>query len=135
MAKLVIVGAVNTIATVNYDPQILSSVLSITVPEVPTTNMNSAGWKEILGGVKEFTIAYEFIQDSDLSGLGAAMFAALGTVIAFTSAHITGGPTGPIPEYQGFFLVNAWNHNATLGEALGQSVTFPGSGTLVRAVA
>lgn len=132
MAKIVIKNAVTLLAATDYSAQIKSSTLTLEAPEVDVTNMGSGGWVELLGGIKKGTLAFEFVKDSDLSGLTAAMVAALGTVIAFDVKAQSAATSTTNRRYTGNVLVTSWQPVAgQVGSAFGSSVSWPTTGAVV----
>lgn len=135
MAKFVVTGTNLKLATVAYAAQIDEASLELTVDVQDTTNMASLGWKEIIGGLKSFNLSVSFKKDSDLSGLDATMFAAFGTVIAFTLQKTTGTVSATDPQYAGSVLVSKWTPIAgKVGEVFGGSYTWEGTGSITRTI-
>ena len=133
MAKMVISATVVKLATVDYSAQVKGATLTIDAPEVDISNMGSAGWNEVVGGVKKGSLAVEFVKDADLSGLDAAMFAALGTVITFEISKTSDAAGATNPHYTGSLLVTQWTPIAgAVGAAFGGSYTWTTTGAITR---
>lgn len=131
MAKLVLKDAKLLLAATDYSAQVKQVTLTIEAPEVDVTNMGSAGWVELLGGIKKGTLAVDFIKDADLSGLTAAMFAALGTVIAFDTRAQAAAVSTTNRRYTGSVLVTSWQPVAgQVGSAFGSSISWPTTGAV-----
>lgn len=135
MAKFVVTATQLTLATVAYQAQLAEATLTIDVAELDATNMASGGYTEPIGGLKSGSLAVTFKKDSDLSGLDAAMFAANGTVIAFTLKQTAAAISTSNPEYQGFVFINGWTPIAgKVGDLNEASYTWKTSGAIVRDV-
>lgn len=135
MAKLVITAAFLTLATVDYTDEISECTLDLEVDQQDVTNMDSAGWTELIGGIKSGTLNINFKKDADLSGLDSAIFAALGTVIAFAIRQADTAIATTNPEYQGSVLISQWQPVAgAVGQVFEGSVGWPTSGAVVRDV-
>lgn len=108
MAKLCITGTILTLATVDYSSQIAEASLEVDAAALDSTNMSSAGWMEKIGGLKSGKLTVHFKKDADLSGLDAAMFAALGAPLAFVLKETSAANSATNPAYSGSVLVTQW---------------------------
>jgi len=61
----------------DYSAQIANATLTLNIEEGDTTNYASGGWKERLPGLIDGQLAITFKQDTDLSGLEAAIWNAM----------------------------------------------------------
>lgn len=135
MAKLVVTAQYVALGAgpTDYSAQVKGATLTIDAPEVDVTNMDSAGWTELLGGIKKATLAIEWVKDADLSGLDAAVYAALGTTLAFRVREQDSAIATTNPEYQGTVLVTQWAPvSGSVGAAFGGSTSWPVTGAIVR---
>jgi predicted secreted protein len=135
LAKLVTTAAYLALGAgpTDYSAQVKSCSLTIDAPEVDVTNMDSAGWTELLGGIKKASLAIEWVKDADLSGLDAAVYAALGSTLAFRIRQQDSAIAAGNPEYQGTCLITQWQPiNGSVGQAFGGSTTWPVTGAIVR---
>jgi len=136
MAKEVITGAVFTLATVDYSDELSEATIELEVDSHDSTTFASSGWKENIGGLKGFSLTLNFKKDADMSGLDLATWDDKGTVIAFTLGKDAAAPAAASPEYRGSVLIDKWTPlAANVGSMHEGSVTWPGTGTLTRAVA
>lgn len=110
--------------------------LAVEVEEKDVTVFSSAGWKEVLGGLKSGTIAITFKNDVADSQLDDTMWALLGTVVTF-EVRATSAVVGTSnPKYTGSVLINGWTPiSGSPGDVNEQSVTYPTSGAVTRAEA
>jgi hypothetical protein len=123
-----------TFAGTNWSSYVTSVNLPITVAELETTAMGDS-WTERIGGLKSFSLAVTFHQDFVDNGLDEVMWSAIGTNIAFAVAPTSATIGAGNPEYQGTVLVNAWEPiGASVGDLATVTVTWPGSGAIVRDV-
>lgn len=135
MAKLVVKAQHVAIGAVDYSAQVKGATLTIDAPEVDVTNMDSAGWTELLGGIKKATLAIEWVKDADLSGLDAAVYAAIGGTLAFAVRQQDSAIATTNPEFQGNVLITSWAPVAgSVGQAFGGSTSWPVTGAIVRDV-
>lgn len=137
MAKLVVKAQYLELpAGTDRSAQVKGVTLTIDAPEVDTTNMASGGWFEALGGIFKGTLAVEWVKDADLSGLDAAMFAALGATQTFLIRQTSAALGADNPKYTGSVLVTQWSPiQGSLGAAFGGSTSWTTTGTVSRAIA
>jgi hypothetical protein len=132
--KLVITATYVTINAVAYQANIGEATFKADVPSLVTTNMSSAGWEELLGGIKKGAITLKFLKDSDMSTLDAALWALLGTVVPWTMKETVAANSASNPQYSGNMLINSWTPlKGAVGTLLEDTVTFPNSGPVTRA--
>lgn len=110
--------------------------LAVEVEEKDVTVFTSAGWKEVLGGLKSGNIAITFKNDVADSQLDDTMWALLGTIVAF-EVRATSAVVGTSnPKYTGSVLINGWTPiSGSPGDVNELSLTFPTSGAVTRAEA
>ncbi len=126
-----------TIATVDYSAQVTEGNLAINGDKVEVTNFLSVGWEESVIGILRATLDINFgAMAADLSGLDSAVYTALSTraLLAFTFRDFNTAIATTNPELQGFINPVGWNYGGSVGAALGQSVSWPVSGAIVRDV-
>lgn len=116
------------------DAYVKSAQLAIDVAQLDTTNMDSAGWNEIIGGLKSFTLALGLMDDVAASAVDDDLWAVLGTKIAFAIRPVDAAISTSNPEYQGTVLINHWEMGGGVGELAMKTLTLPGSGAIVRDV-
>jgi predicted secreted protein len=110
--------------------------VAVEVEEKDVTTFASAGWKEVLGGLKSGSIAVTFKNDVADSQLDDTMWALLGTVVAFETRATSAVVGTSNPKYTGNVLINGWTPiSGSPGDVNEQSVTYPTSGAVTRAEA
>lgn len=109
--------------------------LSVDVEEKDVTTFASAGWKEVLGGLKSGQLALSLKNDIVDDGLDEDFWTILGTVVTFAVRLTQDAISTSNPEYQGSVLIKEWKPlNGTVGDVAELDVTFPTSGAIVRDV-
>jgi hypothetical protein len=110
--------------------------LTVEVEEKDVTNYASAGWKEVLGGIKSAGLAVEFLQDFAATKLDAIMWPLLGTVVPFEVRADQAAVGTSNPKYTGSILINGWSPlTGSVGDEATVSQDFPASGAVTRATA
>jgi len=108
--------------------------VAVEVEEKDVTVFTSAGWKEVLGGLKSGSIAITFKNDVADSALDDTMWALLGTIVAFEVRATSSAVGTSNPKYTGSVLINGWTPiSGSPGDVNELSVTFPTSGAVTRA--
>jgi len=108
--------------------------LSVEVEDKDVTTYSSAGWKELLGGLKSAELACEFLQDFAAAQLDATMWPLLGTVVPFEVRADQGAVSTTNPKYTGNILIKGWNPiEGSVGDEATVGVSFPTSGAVTRA--
>ena len=136
MAKKVVKGAYLALGAgpTDYSAKVKGATLTISGPEVDVSNFDTGDYSEILCGLLKGSLQIEFVKDADLSGLDAAVFAALGSTLAFT-LKLNDAAVGPTnPAYTGTCVITSWSPIAgSVGQAFSGSVTWPCTGAILRA--
>jgi hypothetical protein len=123
-----------TFAGTDWSDWVTSVSLPISVNVLDTPAFGDT-WMEHIGGLKSFQCQVTFHQDFVDNGLDETMFAALGTSVAVTVKSTSASTSANNPVYSGSVLISEWNPiNASVGDLAVVSVTWPGTGTLSRAV-
>lgn len=108
--------------------------VTVEVEDKDVTNYASAGWKEVLGGLKSGEVACEFLQDFAASQLDALMWPLLGTVVPFEVRADQGVVSTTNPKFTGNILIKGWNPiEGSVGDEATVGLTFPTSGAVTRA--
>jgi hypothetical protein len=121
------------INSVNLSDRLQSIELPIEVAELDTTNFDSAGWTEVIGGLKSAKVSLNWIQDFAGSEVEQTIWPLIGTtttvVIKPTSASV--GATNP--SYTVSVLVTDWKPiGAKVGDLAVTQVSWPVSGAVTR---
>lgn len=132
MAVFALTAQVCTVNSVDYSDHLKSATLTLDAAQLDTTDFASAGWVEVIGGLKSGTLSLEFMDDVADNDVDEEIYALFGTVVAFTLKPVSGTTGASNPEYQGSVLVNQWGVGGAVGDLAGKSLTFPTSGAIVR---
>lgn len=138
MAKLVLTGsflALNTTINLHTRGVLQSAELSVEVADVDVTNMNSAGWTELLGGLRSGTLSLNLFQDFAAGEIDSLMWPLLGSVVPFELRTSTAARSTSNPAYTGSVLVNSWGLEGGVGDAGTVSLEYPTSGAVSRLTA
>ena len=134
MAVYALTSQVATINAVDYSDHLKSATLTVDAAQLDTTDFASAGWTEVIGGLKSGTLALEFMDDVANDDVDEEVFALLGTVVAFTLRATSGSISTSNPEYQGNVLITSHSIGGAVGDLAQKSLTFPTSGAITRDV-
>lgn len=134
MATFVLTDATCVVNTVDLSDYVRSMTVSLSAAVVDDTNMGDT-WEAKLGGRKSGTVTVEFSQDFAASQVDATLWAALGTVVAFTGKPTSGAISTTNPEYQFSVLISDYSPiDGSHGDLATTSVTWPLSGAVTRDV-
>jgi hypothetical protein len=137
LAKYVVTGNKVSINGVDLSSSIARAELSINVADVDVTDFGSAGYTELIGGLKSGTVSIDFHQDYANASVESTIFPLLGTIA--TAVIIAGNGTAAsstTPAYTATVLVNNWNPvSGAVGDLSTVSVTWPTSGAVSKATA
>lgn len=134
MSVFALTAQVVTVNSVDYSDHLKNAVLTLDAAQLDTTDFASAGWVEMIGGLKSGTLALNFMDDVANDDVDEELFALLGTVVAFTAKPVSGTTSTSNPEYQGSVLITGHSVGGGVGELAQKSLTFPTSGAVVRDV-
>lgn len=114
---------------------IKSSVLTVDAAQLETTDFASAGWTEVIGGLKSGTLQINFQDDAANSGVDDVLWGLLGTVVTFEVRPTSSSVGSNNPKYTGSVLITSASIGGAVGELAMKSLTFPTSGAVSRAEA
>lgn len=132
MAVFALTAEVCTVNSVDYSDHLKNAVLTVDAAQLDTTDFASAGWVEVIGGLKSGTLALNFMDDVADNDVDEELWALLGTVVAFTLKPVAGTTAADVPEYQGNVLITSHTIGGGVGELAAKSLTFPTSGAITR---
>ena len=112
-----------------------SSVLTVDVDELDTTDFASAGWTDMIGGLKSGSLAMTFNDDVAVSTIDSILWPLLGTVVTFEVRPTSAVVGTSNPKWTGSVLVTQHTIGGGVGELAQKSLTFPTSGAVTRATA
>ena len=135
MAVMALTTEYVAINGVDESANIKSATLTVDVNPLDVTDFASAGWTEVIGGLKSGTLAIEFQDDVVAAAIDTKLWALLGTVTTF-EVRLTSAAVGASnPKWTGSILINGHSAGGAVGELAMKSLTFPTSGAVTRAVA
>jgi len=137
MAKYVVTGNKVSLNGTDYSSSIARAELVINAAEVTTTDFGSAGWTEVIGGLKSGTVSLDFHSDFGVSAVSTALQSLIGTL--GTVVIIAGNGTAAsasTPAYTATVLINSFTPvSGAVGDLSTFSVSFPTSGAISYATA
>lgn len=135
MAVFALTSEFTSLNGADRSADIKSSVLTVDVNELDTTDFASSGWTEVIGGLKSGTLAIEFQDDVVAAAVDSVLWPLLGTVVTF-EVRATSAVVGTSnPKYTGSVLITQASIGGAVGELAMKSLTFPTSGAVTRATA
>ena len=134
MSVYALTGQVVTVNAVDYSDHLKSATLTVDAAQLDTTDFASAGWTEVIGGLKSGTLALEFMDDVAANDVDEELWALLGTVVTFTVKATNAAISTGNPEYQGSVLITGHSLGGAVGDLAMKSLSFPTSGAITRDV-
>lgn len=135
MAKFVATDYKVTINGTDFSSSINSVDLSIESAEVETTAFGSSFTTRV-GGLKSASITLDFHQDFAAASVDSVLFPLLNALATVVLVPTSGTVSATNPSYTAVCLVNQYQPFASaVGDLATLSVTWPTSGTVVRATA
>ncbi len=108
--------------------------LSVEVEEKDVTTYASAGWKEMIGGLKSGELGLEFKQDFAATKLDSILWPLFGTVVTFEVRPTSSAVGTSNPKWTGNVLVKELKPiSGGVGDEASMSVSFPTTGAVTRA--
>lgn len=132
---IVVNNAVVTIGGVDLSSHITKVTLSTSVNELETTTFGNTA-KRRVGGLKDSTVAIDFLQDFSAAAVEATLYPLIGstTQIVVKPNGTTASATNP--SYTFNALITEWMPlDSQVGELASASVTFPVDGLITKATA
>lgn len=135
MATVVLTDGVFTLNSVDLSDHITSVTLEIEGEEVDTSSITD-DWDTAQMGRKRYTLSLEAMDDFASAKTDATVWAAFnaGTAIPFTLKATSGAVSATNPEWQGTVLPSKSPVGGAAGELLMKSLSFKGTGAIVRDV-
>lgn len=136
MAKMVLTAAMLLINSNDLSDHTSKIELAVQVEDKDVTTFASAGWKEVLGGLKSGTLALTFKQDVAAANIDSIMWALLGTVVTFEVRLVNTARSTSNPAYTGSVLIKEWTPiSGSPGDVAELSVSYPTSAAVTRLTA
>lgn len=137
MSKFVVTGTQVSFNGTDLSSSCARAELVINAAEVDTTDFGSAGWTEVIGGLKSGNVTLDFHSDfgsGAVSELFADLVGTIGTVTVIAANGTAASAT--TPSYTAEVLVNSFTPiSGAVGDLATFSVSFPTSGAVSYATA
>ena len=133
MAVFALTSVTTTIDSNDLTANLKSSTLAVDAAQLDSTDFDSAGWTEMIGGLKGGTLSLEFNDDVANGSVDDLLWAMLGTVVSFTVKPTSAAVGTSNPSYSGNVLITAHALGGSVGDLAGKSLTFPVTGAVTRA--
>ena len=134
MAKFSAVDYKITVNGTNFSTNLNSAELSIESDDLETTAFGGE-WRTRIGGLKSASLTLAFMQDFGASSVDATLYPLINTAATVVIVPTSGTVSSTNPSYTAVCLVNQYSPFASsVGDIATLSVSWPVSGTVVRAV-
>jgi hypothetical protein len=137
LAKFIATGTKVSLNGSDISSSCARAELVINAAEVTTTDFGSAGWTEVIGGLKSGQVSLDFHSDfgaGAVSALFQDLVGTIGTVVLIAANGTAASAT--TPAYTATVLVNSFTPIAgAVGDLSTFSVTFPTTGAVSYATA
>jgi hypothetical protein len=137
MSKFVVTGTKVTLNGTDVSSSCARAELVINAAEVTTTDFGSAGWTEVIGGLKSGTVSLDFHSDfgaSAISNTFQPLVGTIGTVVLIAANGTAASAT--TPAYTATVLINSFTPvSGAVGDLSTFSVSFPTTGAVSYATA
>jgi predicted secreted protein len=129
LAKFVVTGTHVTFNGTDISDACARAELVINAAEVETTDFGSAGWTEVIGGIKSGSVSLDFHSDYGTDGV-SDLFADLVGTIGIVTLNPSGSAASETnPTYTANVLVTSFTPiSGAVGDLATFSVSFPTSG-------
>jgi hypothetical protein len=135
MAKFAATDYFVSINGTDFSTSLNSVELAIEADDLETTAFGQ-GFRTRIGGLKQASVTLNFMQDFAAGSVDAILSPLLATLATVVIKPTSGTVTSVNPAYQFTALVTQYSPFASsVGDIASLSVTFPVSGTVVRATA
>ena len=135
MAKFVATDYNITINGTPFSASLAAVTLDITAEEQDTTSFGST-YRTRIGGLKDASVSFDFMQDFGASSIDATLFPLLGTNATVVIKPTSTAVSASNPAYTAICVVNDLTPvSGNIGDLATFSVTWPTTGTISRATA
>lgn len=137
MAKYVVAGTTVTFDGTDISGSVARAEIVINSAEVDTTDFGSAGWTEVVGGLKSGSVSLDFHADYGVGAISNLLADKVGSIGTVTVIAANGtAPSATTPEWTAEVLVNSFTPIAgAVGDLATFSVSFPTTGAVTKATA
>lgn len=133
MAKFAATDTKVTINGTNFSSWLTQVELSEEADDLETTAFGG-NWRTRTGGLQQASLTLSFLQDFGASAVDTTLAPLFNTLATVVITPTSGTPSATNPSYTGTFLVNQYSPFASsVGDVATFDVTWPSSGTVVRA--
>lgn len=137
MAKFVVTSNAISLNGNDISANCARAELALTAAEVDVTDFGSAGWTEVIGGLKSGTVSLDFHSDfgsGAVSELFQDLVGTIGTVTLIAGNGTAASAT--TPQYSATVLINSFTPVAgSVGDLSTFTVSFPTTGEVSYATA
>lgn len=132
MAKFVVTGTQVSFNGTDISSSCARAELVVNAAEVDVTDFGSAGWTEVIGGLKSGTVSLDFHSDFGAGGVSSVFDDLIGTIGTVTLIAANGTvASATTPKYTATVLVNSFTPIAgAVGDLSTFSVSFPTTGAV-----
>lgn len=123
------------VAGTNFSDHGVSADLSIDVNTLESTNFASAGWTEMIAGIKSATVNLTFNDDFAASNIDSTIWTNLGATVSVKLRPVNTTTTSTNPEFQFTALVTQHRFGGQVGAIAQKQVSWPVTGAITRATA
>lgn len=137
MAKFIATGTKVSLNGTDFSSSCARAELVINAAEVTTTDFGSAGWTEVIGGLKSGQVSLDFHADYGTGAISRTFQPLLGTIgtVVLIAANGTAASQST-PAYTATVLINSFTPvSGAVGDLSTFSVTFPTTGEVTYATA
>jgi hypothetical protein len=137
MAKFVVTTNAVTLNGTDLSSSCARAELVINAAEVDVTDFGSAGWTEVIGGLKSGTVSLDFHSDFGTSAVSRIFQPLVGTIGTVTLIAGNGtAASSATPQYTATVLINSFTPiSGAVGDLATFSVSFPTTGAVTYATA
>ena len=137
MGKFVATGTKVTLNGTDISSNVARAELVINSAEVTVTDFGSAGWTEVIGGLKSGSVSIDFHSDYGVGAISSTLSDLVGTIGTVTLIAANGtAASATTPEWTATVLINSFTPIAgAVGDLSTFSVTFPTTGEVTKATA
>ena len=132
MAKYVVTGNTVTLNGTAISSSVARAELAVNVAEVDVTDFGSAGYTEVIGGLKSGTVSLDFHSDFGVGAISTIFNSLLGTIgtVTIIAGNGTAASTAT-PLYSATCLINSFTPvSGAVGDLSTFSVSFPTTGAV-----
>jgi hypothetical protein len=125
-----------TLNSVDISDWVTKVELTVQVDEKDVTTFGSAGWMEVIGGIKKGTLAFTVLQDYVDNEMDEDLWALFGSVVTFSTKPTSSAVGTGNPSYSGSVLVGELKPIAGgVGDVAEFAASWTTSGAVARATA